>query len=336
MRKLLATTTLLIALATVAQAASDWFNAETIYWENDNFGIGRKTDRFYTNGVRLSLLLSDDHTPRQASEFRRWFCGHGWCGTNQQIESASLLFGQNFYTPENITIAAPQPNDRPWAGWLYAGVGETISDVDQRTQHEFELQLGILGPGAGAGATQKFVHNRLHFSNNHPEGWPNQLKNEPTLNLMYCQSRRYGNDTFDAVPEFGGMLGTVQTYTNAGATVRFGYHISGFPVALIPTSAAPQTLPYKWEVYVFAGGDGRWVPFNATLDGGFFRNGPKANDPKRFVDDMRIGASGRYRWFRVTYSVVGRSKEFAVQPGHVARQRFGSYALTIEPFTNFR
>jgi len=101
-------------------------------------------------------------------------------------------------------------------------------------------------------------------------------------------------------------------------------------------AASPAFTPHKIEIYVFGGGDVRFVPFNATLDGGLFRNGPKANGPKRFVTDKRVGVSARYRALRLTYSVIDRSKEFDVPIGHQPTQRFGSIALTIEPFDNFK
>src|SRR5262249_26837188 len=157
--------------------------------------------------------------------------------------------------------------DRPWYGSLYGGIGETITDVKLTTQHQIELQVGILGPGAGAQATQQYIHDDLHFSNHHPAGWHNQQrKNEPTIGLLYQQSRRYGSDSLDIVPEFGGMLGTVQTFVNAGATVRLGYHIMGFgvdpikptaaPTAAAVSNAGPAKKPFTWELYLFGGVDG--------------------------------------------------------------------------------
>ncbi len=210
--------------------------------------------------------------------------------TVQPIGAVNVVFGQNFYTPQHITIAAPQLLDRPWAGILYVGLSEAVTDADQKMQHLLELDLGVLGQGAGAQATQKFVHNNLGFSNNDPQGWPNQLRNEPVLTLRYQQMRRYPltsrEDLLDVVPEFGGQLGSPQTFVNAGGTLRFGYHISGLPVALIPGVATGKPVD-KLEAYVFAGGDARWIPFNATLDGGLFQDGPEAPGPKRFVTDLR-------------------------------------------------
>lgn len=337
MRSLFACVLLFCAFSIDAQLESS-----TIYWENDTFGIGRKSDRFYTNGARMTVLLSGDAAARWRwpQRFREWFCERA-CGEEEYVESVGLTFGSNFYTPEVITIRAPQPFDRPWAGVTYVGISESITNAPQTLQHAFEVTLGILGPGAGAQATQKFVHNDLGLSDNDPRGWPNQLENEPALALMYAQTRRYGlfgrPENIDVVPSFGGMLGSPMTYANAGGLVRLGFHISGLPATMIRnTVSVREQVPHRWELYVFGGGDARFVPFNATLDGGLFRDGPEAPGAKRFVTDVRAGVSARYKWLRITYSVVDRSAEFDVPAGREKSQRFGAFALTIEPFDTFR
>lgn len=339
MRKLLAP---LLLLALPAFAGS--FSSSTISWENDNFGLGRKSDRFYTNGVRISAQFSDPVILnwKWVSPLRDWTWNHLGGDTEvAPVASVSVVFGQNFYTPQIITVAAPQPLDRPWAGVLYAGLVQTIGDTDLRQVHFLEIDAGILGPGAGAQRVQKFVHNDLGFSDNDPQGWPNQLKNEPILALRYQQLRRKSwltsgdTDVLDIVPQFGVMLGSPQTYVNAGATIRLGYHITGLPAVRIPNGAAPVSVD-AFEIYVFAGVEGRYVPFNATLDGGLFHDGPRANGPERFVSDLSAGISARYKRIRFTYTVADRSAEFDVPPGAIENQRFGAFTLTIEPFTSFR
>ena len=67
---------------------------------------------------------------------------------------------------------------------------------------------------------------------------------------------------------------------------------------------------------------------NATLDG--------APGPEHFVHDLRAGFSARYKRWRLTYTVIDRSAEFDVPAGAIENQRFGSFALTFEPFTVFK
>ena len=50
------------------------------------------------------------------------------------------------------------------------------------------------------------------------------------------------------------------------------------------------------------------------------------------MTDLRGGISARYEWLRLTYTVVDRSAEVDVPAGGIDEQRFGSVALTIEPF----
>src|SRR5215208_7140763 len=177
MRRNIIAAALFIAIGSIANAeVFDLFNSQTIYWENDNFGIGRKSDRFYTNGVKVTMGLAPEEWPSlsaRAQRYRIAFCKHTptpICSEDQPVESLILTLGQNFYTPTSITTVTPQPNDRPWAGWLYIGLAEAIVNAPQTVSNTFEVQVGILGPGAGAGATQKFIHKDLGFSRNIPAG----------------------------------------------------------------------------------------------------------------------------------------------------------------------
>ena len=114
-----------------------------IYIENDSFGNG--TDRYYTNGIKFGGGVNADRvierllqTPaRSALERITDHLGEVYVG---------LFLGQNLYTPQRITVARPQPLDRPWAAWLYVG-GVAQSVVENRLQ-TVELDLGMIGPAA--------------------------------------------------------------------------------------------------------------------------------------------------------------------------------------------
>ena len=77
-----------------------------------------------------------------------------------------------------------------------------------------------------------------------PQGWDNQLRNEPAVNLMVDhQWRYYGRLTTlglgtDVTPHVGGALGNVFTYAATGATLRIGRDI-GTISADRPASVRP-------------------------------------------------------------------------------------------------
>ena len=102
---------------------------------------------------------------------------------------------------------------------LMANQGSTRYD-------KIQLEIGMVGPASLAEKLQTFWHSLLGI--HVPEGWDNQLKNEPGAVLFYEQAHRFDSqDLFldleiDFVPHFGGSLGNVFTYASSGVTFRLG------------------------------------------------------------------------------------------------------------------
>lgn len=299
------------------------------YWENDAGAILSGSDEFYTNGLRLSIGQREN---RAATTVRENFCER-FCGEIARPQGdLSYVFGHNIYTPNDISVATPQPLDRPWAGWIYGAASLVITDspqIQSRVQHILEAQIGILGQGAGA----QFVQSEFHkiIGDEPPRGWANQLENEPGLNLIWVHNRRYGGSRADVVVSPAVMLGTIQTYPALGGTARLGYNITGFPIAPIIGTAVSGGERPPFEIYVFGGGEARYMLHNAFLDGGFFRDGPSV-ERRELVHDLRAGLSARLHSFRFTYTFVRRSEELTPTPGRAnGRHDFGSVSLSWEP-----
>lgn len=335
---------ILLVLSVASQVAADpRFPIKTFQWENDDIFVSGGVDRYYTNGLRLTLIRDPDNNPDWVGRFRRRFCDQQRCRNIDPAETSGYIVGHSFFTPERIEIAAPQPFDRPFAGWLYGGVSVQITDkgVDAdtaaatgappfpRRQDTFEATVGVLGPAAGARRVQTTWHDLPFVNGRPPRGWHNQLRNEPTLQINYQQSRRYGTSTVDVVPNVSVSAGTVQTFAGAGFVARVGKDISGFGIPIIPTTAVGTSTRPDWEVYGLIGADARFVLHNAFLDGGFFRRGPSV-DRENVVSDVRAGVSGRYKSFRLTYTYVRRSREFSPAPVRGGSHRFASIAVSIE------
>ncbi len=320
-------------LAVPALAADDppkW-TSWTFQGENDALAVGRGSDEHYTNGVRYFGLRRPGLAPGWAERFAAWWCGWA-CAETAVRPAVGFAVGQNFYTPDDISVPELIPEDRPYAAWLYGSVLLEISDRDLRRQHSFELQLGLVGPAAGGEWLQTEVHELI--DSEPPLGWDHQLPNEPGINLIYRLQRRYGGRYLDFVPHFGGALGTVLVMANAGGTVRAGWNISGLPQPEIPATVGPQMADGKgrprWELYVFAGVDGRAVAHNIFLDGTVFRDSHSV-DKENFVYDLRAGLSIRYRSFRFHYAFVRRSEEFSPRRGEFdGVHNFGSFTVGVE------
>ncbi len=298
--------------------------------ENDTIALFSGSDEHYTNGVRFLGLRHPDFAPPTARSFTSWWCGWACPAIPAQPPSVGFAVGQNFYTPDDLSVVPLIPGDRPYAGWLYGAALLQITDDLSRWQHGFELQLGIIGPESGAEWVQTEVHKLI--DDELPMGWDNQLPTEPGINLIYQYRRRMGGSSLDFVPHFGGALGTIMVSANVGGTVRAGWNISGFPQTLIPTTIVPQAgggRP-KWELYVFAGAEGRAVAHNIFLDGTVFSSSHSV-DKEDFVYDLTAGFSIRYRSWRFQYTFVRRSEEFYPRRGRYdGIHDYGSLAIGLE------
>jgi len=308
------------------------------YWENDIGVLTKGTDEYYTNGLRLSI----GSMAAWPSTFRDKYCGSRFNPCRRMITEtgdprafAAYAFTHQFWTPQDKQEPRPQPLDRPWAGYMYGSVNVVVEDdTGEKEQHVAELQVGILGQGAGARMVQTEWHKLI--GSRKPLGWQNQLKNEPVINLIYAQNRRYrrGNSTnADLIVTPGAVLGTLMTYPSAAVTARLGRHITGFPAMPIAPAAVGTTRERSsWEFYFHAGAEGRLVLHNALLDGGFFGDGPSV-DRRIGVYDLRGGFSVRFlsNW-RVTGTIIRRSEEFTPPPGRAKGAHvYNSLVVAYEP-----
>ena len=297
--------------------------------ENDVF---TGTDRHYTNGIHASCLSAENKLPAYGE----------WLGRNLPFlaqegqKRIGYAVGQNIYTPAEISIAEPQPGDRPWAGWLYGEVS-IVSETPGR-HDTAALSLGVVGPWSGAEFTQKHWHQIIRTTD--PKGWDNQIDNEPALNLTLDREWRFLFNTASSgfntelTPHVGAALGNVFTYAAVGTTVRVGSALSddfGGPPRIRPSLPGAAYFkpskacgPFFCGWYAFAGLEARAVARNIFLDGNTFGGGPSV-EKKPLVGDLQVGTALLFPRYRVTYTVVFRSKEFE---GQDRGDIFGAVSLT--------
>jgi hypothetical protein len=297
--------------------------------ENDVFF---DTDRDYTNGLMLSVTLGPDSTPAwlddAACRLPIFEAPEGDC-TGRKLRR-TIEFGQNMYTPTDITLPNPPLTDRPYAGFLYLGLGFVTDDDEE--QQQLQLQLGVVGPASLADRTQTWFHGLIGA--HRPQGWHTQLKNEPALVLTYERSWRSWQSTeifglsLDLSPHLGGAVGNVYDYVNGGAMVRFGLDLPkdfGPPRIdpSLPGSSFPD-LDTPFSAYVFAGVDGRAIGRNLFLDGNsFVASRHVAKNP--LVGDFEFGWVVVYQRLQVAFTHVFRTKEYHTQPGV---DQFGSVTVS--------
>lgn len=301
-------------------------NELQLYVENDKWS---GTDRYYTNGIKFGVgtdagTLADVLNAPSESLLRRVTDGGG-------CVQLGLFFGQNMYTPRRITVSQPQPDDRPWAAWLYVGgVAQRVADRKLQT---VEIDLGMVGPAALGREVQTEWHELIGVAE--PRGWSNQIPNQPGLLVAYVEKHRYGTRHFEIVPHFGGSLGNVMTLARAGGIVRWGVNMTGFgPDTIEPGGAMLQATRVQsgeggrtgFEWYAYAGLDARAVAYNVFLDGPWFRDSPSVQR-RPLVHDWTVGLSARVATVRLSATRVQRSEEFTTPTRGGGPQSFYSFNI---------
>lgn len=314
-----------------------------VFIENDSFGA---TDQYYTNGIKFGCGIPAERVSKlftlPPDALLRTI-------TDGAQNHFGLFLGQNLYTPRDITVAAPQPNDRPWAAWLYVGaVAQSVkeekldSGITEGRLHTVEFDLGFVGPPALGRQIQTFWHNNV-VDAPEPKGWGNQIRAEPGFMLSYLHKRRYGEATgIQWVPHAGASLGTIMTFARIGGIVRVGQNMTGFgPDGIEPGGAMLKNARFQkdsegntpgshgFEWFAFVGVDGRAIGHNIFLDGSLFRDGPSVKR-RDTVYDITAGLSARIDKFRLSVTRIKRSEEFTSPAGGGGRQRFYSVNIGIE------
>ena len=311
----------------------------TFYFENDLFS---DTDQNYTNSTKLSWVSPDltgyaesEELPDWSLKYIRWLPFINEPGLQRNI---AISIGQNMYTPEDISEEELIVDDRPYAGWTYFGIA--FHSKNERRLDSMEIQLGIVGPESFAEETQKLVHELRNVQR--PNGWDNQLDNEPGLAMIYerklrvIEGRAANGMGFDGIAHLGATIGNVYTYANTGCEVRGGWNIpTDFGTALIrpagdtnaPVNARDPRLSKsrKFSIHAFLGVSGRFVLRDIFLDGNTFSESHSI-DKENFVADVSAGISLIVYRFKLSYTQVIRSREYKDQDDN---HSFGSIALSF-------
>ncbi len=318
----------LLPVPTAAEPGNPKRGTLTLQLENDRFS---DTDRHYTHGSRLSWVSAKDDIPRWAERLMGWVSPHLSAADNSK-RRIGYVFGQDIFTPEDISREDLILDDRPYAGWLYGGLSlhaETETRLDT-----VELDVGLVGPESFAEDVQTIVHEMINVQR--PNGWDNQLKNEPGLVVIFDRRwrlpalRRKALLEIDLIPSLGGSIGNVRTHASVGGTVRLGQSLplDFGPSHIRPSLSAPAAFdtpdPFGW--YIFGGAEARFVLWNIFLDGNSFTESHDVSK-KHVVGDFQLGAAVAFRRMRVTYTYVIRTREFDQQSDP---DRFGAISVSVK------
>ncbi|BAM05414.1 lipid A deacylase LpxR family protein [Phycisphaera mikurensis] len=250
-------------------------------------------DRHYTNGAALALSVQNDGIER----FVRGL------GLPVDGAAAGFIFAQEMYAPEDLWRVRPDPDDQPYAGYLYGRLF-LQRERDGWLDH-LQLDLGVVGPSSLAEQTQGFVHRNI--SGDEPFGWDSQLGDELAANLTLRRSVRLdvlgasgrgsvGSDRaglgVELIPYGEVRVGTVHRDATLGGLVRIGWNLpDDFGPAHVrdPGSFTGRPPRRGWSVYGYAGAAARYVQWNTFLDGNYARDPSPSVTPEPLVGIFRGG-----------------------------------------------
>lgn len=300
---------MLLLLALVPLLASDFQLRE----ENDYFGLP-ESDYYYTQGIELRYLSEPVVT--------------------NGIKTRSVYGVRNvFYTPRDIAIAEPQPDDRPWAGLTAITYARWEWTRDEFVTREW--LLGAVGGWSQSDNIQTWFHKVVGCQK--PMGWSNQIPDEVVLNYteehfvkMFESGSRTGWGS-DVAKVYGYSVGNAFVFAEGGAIGRAGWKVPDDyrTQPIVPTIDMGAN---ELSAYLLAGFVGKAVLHNITLGGSLFQDGPSQDlmpavlDAKAgFVFSVgRIFGSGMD--FDLSYQMLWRSREFQKQE---TIESYGSITLGL-------
>lgn len=245
----------------------------TVYTENDSsyYVPGSTADRYYTHGTKAVFT----HQPQWGDSLADKVGKFLPISSNTDVDTAvGYVFGHNIYTPDNIGNTIANPNDRPYAGWLYGGMFLQRSVNDSEMDH-IELDMGVVGPSALGEPIQKFVHRA--FDSPEPQGWDDQLDDAFGINFIYRHKWKFtlfgdndGDICMQAIPQAGFTVGNLNRDLNAAVTFRAGWHL---PADFGPgrlddvLSSTTSTWTKDLSVYGFVRAGGKYVEHDLFVSG---------------------------------------------------------------------
>lgn len=308
----------------------------TVQSENDSYpGWG---DDDYTNGLRISLDIN------RALWWSSFSSHYKDCHNSNEspCRRTTLMVGQNFYTPDNITVSEVQEDERPYSAWLYVAAAARI--VDTNHLRTVELHIGTTGKAALGKEVQTWWHDLSFVKAPKPQGWDHQVKPVPGLvgiigiwddkhlsEWQTADSIRYA----DFVQYRRFAFGNVHINAAIGATFRFGYNLPhrwaerNEPIrfATLRSTIIPNSRNLSnWLFYGFISIEGRAVAWNALLQHDTYT--PFDSRPiNRAMAIVEAGIELGYKTVSLGFRLVWRSPEFDTG----RESKYGGVFITINP-----
>lgn len=225
-----------------------------LHWDNDIFLF---KDYYYTQGAQLFLV--NPALRKNPANFLLF-----------RLNEADNYYGigiiQEIFTPKDLHDTLINSIDRPYSGTLFFRSFSTSVVPEKKIRLTNQLDLGVLGPLAGAREAQKLIHDWLDLE--FPEGWDFQIKNRPYINYNLILEKGLFNIAhyFDFTATSQIRIGNIHDDVQLGGIFRIGRLNNQFKGLNLDNKKYTENRDF--QMYLFGGASGELVLYNATLMGG--------------------------------------------------------------------
>lgn len=321
-----------------------------------NPGAGPAARRSISFAIDNDALVSDNYDQEYSFGLNLTYRGEGvedqlaslhqplgWLdqkiGLDQQApigaNSAKIEYGFYAFTPEDDTVSAPQPNDRPFASLVFIASTHDRYQPNGEVSWQSTLTLGLLGLDI-VGDIQDGYHS---ISGNKPaRGWDNQISDggEPTAGYSLARQQllyKSGSD-FEIKTTTQGSVGYL-TETSWSMSLRagnietpwnsFNPELTTYGERSIPADLGKASEHYFWTGFALTARaynvflQGQFRDSEVTYDSGELNHGIV----EAWVGYTAVFANG----YSFTYSIRAQTSE--VKHGDGDRDYFwGSLSIT--------
>ncbi len=268
------------------------------------------TDKYYTNGIRVDYVFE----PKRVNLLDRVLLTAPTY--DSRVRGIGLV--QTMYTPGNINTAEVIPDDHPYAGTLYLQNFQETVNGQRRIKVYSELDLGVIGPDAYAGETQRWFHKLIN--DDLPKGWDHQVESNVIVNYTaFLEKGLLGSRYVEMIGHAGADFGTTMTDVNAGLIVRAGLLDQYFKSRFQQDN--------KFCAYTFFKSGLMLMVQDQTLQGKLEGSQYALNTEEinHTLWRLEYGVTVATKWLALSYSTVTLSKEFVNADIH----RYGNITMAF-------
>ena len=269
-------------------------------WDNDIFVF---KDFYYTQGAHI-LYVNPALRKNPANHILF------------QLKNADYYYGlgviQEIYTPKDLVDTLHNLVDRPYAGTLYLRSFVTSVNPAKKLRFTNQLDIGFLGPLAGAEEAQRIIHEWLDLG--FPNGWDFQIENRPYINYNFLVEKGLISvpGIFDFIGSSQLRIGNIHDDLQIGANIRIGRMNDFFKGYNLGNKSYTENRDFQF--YIFGGASATAVLYNATLMGGIIPPEDshyfKLKDINNLVCELTGGVQITYKFVGVKLQATWKTPEF--------------------------